>query len=167
MGWTPHTQPLPGQQPGSSLYSTGAAPAPQPAGSGARPRGGSHWVRNVLTVIGALVVAGVVVSILSHIGSGGSSGTTDTAGNSSNCTTNSCIAADAETLKGTVAKDNSVMTKVTCREVTVKQVVSGTYTVHCTATYSDGSVWGGIASVLTAQGNIEWEATNMISQGSG
>lgn len=65
-----------------------------------------------------------------------------------------------------MAKDNSVMTKVTCQKSTVKQVVSGTYTVRCTVTYSDGAVWGGIASVLTGTGAVDWEATKMISQGS-
>jgi hypothetical protein len=82
------------------------------------------------------------------------------------CTTRACIVTDAEALKGTVAKDNAVMTKVTCTASTVKQVVSGTYTVHCTVTYSDGMVARGIASVLTAgSGQVDWEPTDIISGG--
>jgi hypothetical protein len=57
------------------------------------------------------------------------------------------------------------VTKVTCRTSTVKQVVSGTYTVDCAVTYSDGSVWDGIASVLTGSGDIDWEPTSMVSAG--
>ena len=89
------------------------------------------------------------------------------AASSTTCTTKACIVIYAETLKGGVAKDNSVMTKITCKKSTVKQVVSGTYTVHCTATYSDGMVAKGIASVLLAgNGQVEWEATDIISDGS-
>ena len=153
---------------------TGAAHAtgpqgPQPPQHG-KP-GASHWVRNILTLIGGLVVAGIIISALSGGGSSGSSSpSADSAGSpssspSSICTTNACIASDAEGLKGTVAKDNSVMTKVTCRASTVKQVVSGTYTVDCAVTYSDGSVWDGIASVLTGSGDIDWEPTSMVSAG--
>jgi hypothetical protein len=84
------------------------------------------------------------------------------------CTTHACIVNDAEGLKGTVAKDNSVMTKVTCKGSTVKQVVSGTYTVHCTVSYSDGMVAAGIASVLlSGSGQVDWEPTDIISEGDG
>lgn len=83
------------------------------------------------------------------------------------CTTKACIVSDAETLKGDVAKDNSVMTKVTCTQSTVKQVVPGTYTVHCVASYSDGAKYHGIASVLTAKEEVDWEATSAISYGDG
>jgi len=83
------------------------------------------------------------------------------------CVTKACIAADAQSLKGTVAKDNSVMTRVACRQSTVKQVVPGTYTIHCVITYSDGAKWHGIASVLTASGEVDWEPTSVISYGGG
>jgi hypothetical protein len=89
------------------------------------------------------------------------------AASSGPCTTKACIVADAESLKGTVAKDNSVMTKVTCKQSTVRQVVPGTYTVHCTVSYSDGAKWRGIASVLTAKGDVEWEPTSVVSYGGG
>jgi len=90
------------------------------------------------------------------------------AASSGPCTTKACIVTDAKQLKGTVAKDNAVMTKVTCRKPTVKQVTPGTYTVHCTVTYSDGMVARGIASVLTAgQGEVDWEPTTIVDYGSG
>ena len=66
-----------------------------------------------------------------------------------------------------MAKDNAVMTKVTCKKSTAKQVVTGTYTVHCTITYSDGMVACGIASVLTGKGEVDWEPTTIVSEGSG
>jgi hypothetical protein len=40
------------------------------------------------------------------------------------CTSKACVATDAEGLKGTVAKDSAVMTKVTCKKSTAKQVVT-------------------------------------------
>ena len=112
------------------------------------PKGsGSHWVRNIFAIIGALVVAGIIIGALSGGASSGSSPpSADSAGSpssspSSICTANACIASDAEGLKGTVAKDTErATTKVACRASTVKQVASGTYTVDCTVTYSDGSV---------------------------
>src|ERR1017187_6202920 len=64
MGWTPHTQPLPGPQPGTPPFSAGTGPVPQPQPTGPRTRkraGGSHWVRNIFAGIGALVVAGVII----------------------------------------------------------------------------------------------------------
>jgi len=158
---------MPGAQLGAAPYGAGPAPAGQPPPGHRPPQGGgSHWVRNILAGIGAVVVIGIVVSVLSHTSSGGSSSTAPAGSPSSAvCTTNACIASDAEGLKGTVAKDNSVMTKVTCRTSTVNQVVSGTYTVNCTVTYSDGSVWNGIASVLTVSGDIDWEPTSMVTAG--
>jgi len=85
------------------------------------------------------------------------------AGSFGTCTTASCITADAESLKGDVAGDNSVMTKVTCQPSTVKQVVPGTYTVHCTVTYADGATWAGAASVLTGNSEVDWEPTSDVS----
>src|ERR1039458_3221322 len=78
MGWTPHTQPLPGPQPGTPPFSAGTGPVPQPQPTGPRTRkraGGSHWVRNIFAGIGALVVAGVIIGALSHSGTAGSSAT--------------------------------------------------------------------------------------------
>ena len=83
------------------------------------------------------------------------------------CTTKACIVEDAKGMVGTVAKDESVLTKLSCRKSTVKQPTPGVYTVRCTATYSDGSVYAGIASVLISQGKVTWEATSAIDYGSG
>ncbi len=78
------------------------------------------------------------------------------------CTTHACIVADAKSLVGGVAKDNSVMTALTCYSSTVKNPDPGIYTVSCLATYSDGGQWDGIASVLLAQNQVEWEATEEV-----
>jgi hypothetical protein len=124
----------------------------------------------------ALIASAVITAALSGCGSLGSTAEGAPSGAASSpsaaasqgpCTTKACIAADGEDLKGTVAKDNSVMTKVTCSKSTVRQVVAGTYTVHCTATYSDGTVARGIASVLTGTGAVDWEVTTIITEGSG
>ena len=67
MGWTPHTQPQQGQLSGSPLPGQQSAAGPQPgAGQRSSQRGGSHWVRNVLSVIGALVVAGFIIGHISE-----------------------------------------------------------------------------------------------------
>lgn len=83
------------------------------------------------------------------------------------CTTNGCIITDAKTMVGDVAKDESVLTKMTCKQSTVKQPTPGVYTVHCTSTYSDGSVYAGVASVLILQDKVAWEPTETISYGDG
>jgi hypothetical protein len=131
----------------------------------------------------ALLIIIAATVLTAGCGSLGSTGSTAAAGPSASagtpsssaaaapssapCTTRACIVVYAESLKGSVAKDNAVMTKITCKKSTVKQVVSGTYTVHCTGTYSDGMVARGIASVLLAgNGQVEWEPTDIISEGS-
>lgn len=137
-------------------------------------------------IFGLIVIATAVISAifiaLSHTSSG--SRTTDAGppssapssqpssapvavASSGPCLTRACIVTDAKGLKGTVAKDNAVMTKVACKKSTVRQVVDGTYTVRCTITYSDGLVARGIASVLTGTGEVDWEPTTIVSEGSG
>lgn len=81
------------------------------------------------------------------------------------CTTRACIVADARGMVGTVAKDESVLTKMSCFKSTVKHAAQGVWTVHCDATYSDDTLWAGIASVLVNQGKVTWEATGEISGG--
>ncbi len=79
------------------------------------------------------------------------------------CTTNACIASDArQSLPGLVAKDNAVVTRATCRASTVTDNQGGTYTVHCTAWYSDGSEAAGDATLLPSQGKVAWEPTDVI-----
>ena len=71
--WTPHTQPLPDLQPGAVPYGAGPGPVGQPQPAGYRsPRRGSnsHWVRNILAGIGAVVVVSIAISALSSDSSG-------------------------------------------------------------------------------------------------
>lgn len=79
--------------------------------------------------------------------------------------TKACIVQDAKSMVGTVAKDESALTKLSCRKSTVKRPTQGVYTVHCTATYSDGAVCAGIASVLISQGKVTWEPTASSATG--
>jgi len=79
------------------------------------------------------------------------------------CTSHSCIVQDAKSaLVGAIAKDESVMTALSCQSSTVKHLGPGIWSVHCTATYSDGSVWDGIATVLLGQSQVTWEATEEV-----
>jgi len=172
--WAQHTQQMPGAHPGAAPPGAGLGTAgqPQPAGRDSREGGGgSHWLRNILAGIGAVVV---VVFVLAHISSGGSSASSPNAAAdpapsaAAACTTNACIASDAQqSLVGSVAKNDSVMTKATCRASTVKRNAGGTYTVVCTVTYSDGNVARGNASLIPAQNEITFEPTDIISYGSG
>lgn len=75
------------------------------------------------------------------------------------CTTHACIVDDAKQLVGSVAKDESVITAMDCYKSSVKHAGPGIWTVSCTATYSDGSQVGGIATVLLSSGQITWEPT--------
>lgn len=67
-----------------------------------------------------------------------------------------------QTLVGAVAKDESVITALSCTG-SVKNPDPGVYTVSCVATYSDGSKWDGPASVLTSQNKATWEPTQDVS----
>jgi Protein of unknown function (DUF2510) len=166
--WAPHTQPVPGTQSGAGPEAVG-----QDAVGRRSPKGsGPHWVRNIFAVIGALVVAGAIISFLSNGNSSGGS-TPDAAADPAPtatvaCTTNACIATDAQqALPGTVAKDDSVMTKATCKPSTVTRNAGGTYTVTCTVNYSDGMVARGDANLIPAQDEITFEPTDIINYGSG
>jgi len=123
----------------------------------------------ITATLAALAIAGCASTTTSTTAAGAPSSAPSAAPSaepsSGPCTTRACIAADAQGMTGTVAKDNSVLTKMKCRKATVRQPTPGVYTVHCTATYSDGSVWTGIASVLTSQGRVAWQATGEISGG--
>jgi Tfp pilus assembly protein PilX len=78
------------------------------------------------------------------------------------CTTKACIAQDAEqSLPGAVAADNSVITKATCyKRTVVHHAAAKTYTVQCTAYYSDGTSVTGYANLLLDQNKITWEPTS-------
>jgi hypothetical protein len=143
--WGPQTQPMPPQ-------ASSTQPGPPPAVATGPRRKRPRAVTAIVGVIVAGVILVVVDLIASHLGS--------SAGSSSTCTSNSCIAHDAkQSLTGAVAKDESVITGLSCDQSTVKNPSSGVYTVSCTATYSDGSRWGGIASVLISQNKATWEPT--------
>jgi hypothetical protein len=80
--WTPHTQPGPDTQPGAAPYGAGPGMAGQQQPAGHRsPKAGSksHWVRNILAGIGAIVVAGIVINALSGHGSTSSISASSTA----------------------------------------------------------------------------------------
>jgi hypothetical protein len=87
--WTPHIQPGPDMQPGAAPYGTGPtsygaglgmAGQQQPAGHRS-PKAGrnSHWVRNILTGMGAIVAAGIIINALADHGSTSSISASSTA----------------------------------------------------------------------------------------
>jgi len=78
------------------------------------------------------------------------------------CTSHACIVYDAQGLVGAIAKDESVLTKMDCYQSTVKHAAPGIWTVSCLATYSDGSQWDGIATVLLTSGQVTWEAIEQV-----
>jgi hypothetical protein len=59
----------------------------------------------------------------------------------------------------------SVFTAMDCDPSTIKQNAGDTWTVSCTASYSDGSKWRGYASIVVAQGNVEWEPVSDADSG--
>jgi hypothetical protein len=156
------------------LKPAAAEPGPDPKERKARTRARRHsraasWVLGIVLALAGLFIAGLFIAA-ANSSSGNSSPaaapSSSALASAAPCTSNACIATNAEVLKGTVAKDYSVMTNVTCSKSTVKEVVSSTYTVHCTVSYSDGSMWDGIASVLISKNEVDWEPTTMVSAGS-
>jgi hypothetical protein len=73
------------------------------------------------------------------------------------CDAHSCIASDAEQLVGSTASDGSVISKMSCDQSTVHHAAPGVWTVDCTATYTDGSQWYGIATVLISKSQVSWQ----------
>lgn len=157
--WGPQTRPLPAQAPGfpQNTQARVAEPA-APFGGGppqavaVKPTRKHHKViKAILGAIAGGVIAVVIASVLNHTGGG-----------SSPCTSNSCIVQEAkQSLVGDVAKDESVITALSCTQSSVKNPDPGVYTASCLATYSDGSQWNGIASVLISQNKVTWEPTEM------
>jgi len=83
------------------------------------------------------------------------------------CTTRACIIEDAKgALVGGVAKNESVMTRLSCVKSTVKNPDPGVWTVRCTADYSNGMVAKGVANVLLKSDQVTWSPTDIISYGS-
>lgn len=81
------------------------------------------------------------------------------------CTTHACIAQDAQQSEvGTTAEDGSVITKAVCYKSTVKYSAgSDTYTVSCQMTYTDGSVWSGLVTLLMASNQVSWQPQYQVS----
>ena len=80
------------------------------------------------------------------------------------CTTHSCIVTDAEqSMVGTSAKDGSVVTKATCFKSSVKSNPGDTYTVSCNITYTDGTVWNGLVTLLLASDQVSWQPESEVS----
>jgi len=126
-----------------------------------------RWVgRGILIASGLLVAALIIGAIVNH-SSGTGTATQDAGAPSSapsattataSCTTNACIANVAQQdLPGSLAKDESVITRAACEPSTVKQNAGDTWTVVCTATYSDGSQERGFANLLSDTDQITFE----------
>jgi hypothetical protein len=150
---------------------------PQPPGRGPRKRFPPSAV--AIALVAAAIIALIVTLGATQHDSTGSTAAPAAAPPSSSalasapsaaaspapCTTHACVVEDAKGLVGDVAKDESVLTAMSCYESTVKNPDPGVYTVHCLATYSDGSQWDGIASVLISKGQLTWEPTELVSGG--
>jgi len=122
----------------------------------------------VLIAASAAVVALAGCGSLPSPGAAPPSSAPSSAASAPPCVTKACIAADAkDTLVGSVAKNESVMTKLTCKESSVRHPVSGVWTVRCTADYSNGMVAKGVANVLLKSDQVTWSPTDIISYGSG
>lgn len=147
----------------------------QPGSKGPRKHWSGRRIAAVAVIAGAALFATflVIVGAIAGSGSGSTAGAPlaassssalaappSTAASQAPCTTHACIVADAKSsLIGDVAKDESVLTALTCYSSTVRNPDPGVWTVHCLATYSDGTQWDGIASVLISKGRVTWEAT--------
>ena len=80
------------------------------------------------------------------------------------CTSHSCLTQEAElTLPGTQAQDGSVITKATCLQSSVKHSAPGIFTVSCEATYTDGSVWQGLATIQPAADQFSRQPQYQVS----
>ena len=73
------------------------------------------------------------------------------------CLTHSCIVDDADQIVGSAASDGSVIAKMSCQASTVRHAAPGVFAADCTATYSDGSRWYGIATVQPSKDQVSWE----------
>jgi Protein of unknown function (DUF2510) len=158
--WGPHTQPLPAQAPSFPQNTQATAPGPAPILAGqpsqavaVKPvRKRRKVLKVILGGIAAGVIAVVVASVLSHM--------SESVPSSSPCTSNSCIVQEAkQALVGSVAKDESVITNLSCTPSSVQNPDLNVYTASCIATYSDGVRTNGIASVLLSQNKVTWEPT--------
>ncbi|HZR50068.1 MAG TPA: hypothetical protein VFB06_11170 [Streptosporangiaceae bacterium] len=71
------------------------------------------------------------------------------------CTTAACVITEIQdTLVGTAAKDGAAFTKFTCSPSSLKVSAGPTYTVKCTAYYSDGMTARGTGNWLLKTGDV-------------
>ncbi len=65
---------------------------------------------------------------------------------------------------GTAVKDGAVITKAVCYKSTVTYSAgSDTYTVSCDMTFSDGTVWNGLVTLLMASSQVSWQPQYQVS----
>jgi hypothetical protein len=148
------------------------SPSQLPYGPPPQPPKKRHRVRNTLLAIAGVFVLLMIVGAIAGSGGNSSQPGAQPAANtsppsaasssaqaaSSPCTSHHCISEDAEQgLPGGVAKDNSVATKVSCYESTVKPDGNDDYTVDCAVTYSDNSTADGYATVELAKNEVLFE----------
>lgn len=96
------------------------------------------------------------LSLASAAGCSGQGGTVS-------CTTNACIARGiAGSLTGVIAKDESVMTHVSCKAASVKRNPDGSWTADCTVDYSDGSVWDGFGNYVPAKDRVTFQPQRQL-----
>jgi hypothetical protein len=82
------------------------------------------------------------------------------------CTSAACVITELQrTLIGSSVKDGSVFTALACKPRSLKHNAGNTYTVTCTATYSDGSKWSGYGTLLATQQQVTFEPENQVRQG--
>jgi hypothetical protein len=117
--------------------------------------------RHALIALAVLAVTGC--ASLGNSPAAAPSSSPDLAPSQGLCTTHACIASDVrQSLLGLVAKDDAVITRAKCQPSTVTDNQGGTWTVHCTAWYSDGSEAAGDATLIPSQQKVAWEPTDMI-----
>jgi hypothetical protein len=162
--WGQHTQPIADQMTPLPQPPPRPAPAPRQQVAATSPPKQSHWVRNIVTLIAGLIIAAIIISLLSHVSSGGSNAAST--GSAPSCTSDSCIVSTIEkTLIGGVAKDNAVATKVVCTPSSVKANAGESWTASCTVTDSDGLVTQGLGNLAGSSGQVTYEPETVISGG--
>jgi hypothetical protein len=84
------------------------------------------------------------------------------------CQVKSCVIEELRiSLVGTEAKDGSAFTALNCKSSTLKHNAGNTWTVDCTATYSDGAQWAGYGNWLPGQDRVTFDPEDQVRQASG
>ena len=133
---------------------------PGPQNGGPPPQRAWLAQHKILTGLGASVALVIAIAIIGAVAGSGANST-------KGCNASSCVVVTVQkSLTGMVAKDESVITGITCQPGTVRQNPGQTWTVACTATYSDGRVSNGLATIVVSEAKVTWEPTGMVSAGS-